>query len=86
MLMATFVIKAPDQEDDHCRRPGTLLKKRLCQRYFPVSFTKILRTPFLQNISWRLVLQKTHILHLISCIHALTMISMSWVFYYKHRV
>ena len=56
MLMATFVIKAPDQEDDHCRRPGTLLKKRLWQRYFPVSFTKFLRTPFLQNISWRLVL------------------------------
>ena len=27
-------------------RPGTLLKKRLCHRCFPVSFEKFLRTPF----------------------------------------
>ena len=27
--------------------PGTLLKKRLWQRFFSVNFAKILRTPFL---------------------------------------
>ena len=30
-------------------RPATLLKKRLCQRCFPMNFMKFLRTPFLQN-------------------------------------
>ena len=29
--------------------PGTLLKKRLWHRFFPVNFAKFLRTPFLQN-------------------------------------
>ena len=37
-------------------RPATLLKKRLWHRYFPVNFTKFLRTPFLQNSSGRLLL------------------------------
>ena len=36
-------------------RPVTLLKKRLCRRYFPVNFAKFLRKPFLQNISGRLL-------------------------------
>ena len=30
-------------------KPAILLKKRIWHRCFPVSFTKILRTPFLQN-------------------------------------
>ena len=38
-------------------RSATLLKKRLCHRCFPVNFAKFLRTPFLQNTSWRLLLQ-----------------------------
>ena len=33
-----------------------LLKKRLWHRCFPVNFIKFLRTPFLQNISGRLLL------------------------------
>ena len=37
-------------------RPATLLKKRFWHRCFPVNFTKFLRTPFLQNISRRLLL------------------------------
>ena len=28
-------------------RPGTLLKKKFWYRYFPVTFVKFLRTPFL---------------------------------------
>ena len=36
-------------------RPATLLKKRLWHRRFPVNFAEFLRTPFLQNISWRLL-------------------------------
>ena len=37
-------------------RPTTLLKRRLWHRCFPVNFVKFLRTPFLQNISGRLLL------------------------------
>ena len=37
-------------------RPATLLKKRHWYWYFPVNFAKFLRTPFLQNISGRLLL------------------------------
>ena len=36
-------------------RPATLLKKSLWHRCFPVSFMKFLKTPFLQNISGRLL-------------------------------
>ena len=36
-------------------RPATLLKKRFWHRCFPVNFAKFLRTPFLQNTSWRLL-------------------------------
>ena len=39
-------------------RPSTLLKKRLCQRDFSVDFMKFLRTPFLQNTTGRLLLNK----------------------------
>ena len=35
-----------------------LLKKRLWHRCFPVNFANFLRTPFSQNISSRLVLEK----------------------------
>ena len=37
-------------------RPGTLLKKSLWHRCFPVYFAKFRRTPFLQNTSGRLLL------------------------------
>ena len=33
------------------------IKKRLCQRCFPVNFAKFLRTPFSQNTSGRLLLK-----------------------------
>ena len=36
--------------------PGTLLKKRLWQRFFSVNFAKILRTPFLtEQLRWPLL-------------------------------
>ena len=37
--------------------PETLLKKKLKHRCFPVNFAKFLRTPFLQNMSGRLLLE-----------------------------
>ena len=37
---------------------GTLLKKRLWHRCFPVHFAKILRAPFLQNTFTRLLLKE----------------------------
>ena len=40
-------------------RPATLLKKRLWHRCFPMNFVNFLRTPFLQNISGRLLLSIT---------------------------
>ena len=52
--------------DDSLSRSSrpTLLKKRLCRRYFPVNFTKFLRTSFLQNTSsgffWLKILLSTH--------------------------
>ena len=36
--------------------PETLLKKRFWLRYFPASFAKFLRTPFLKNSPGRLLL------------------------------
>ena len=36
--------------------PATLLKKRLCHRYFPVNFAKFSRTPLLiEHIRWLLL-------------------------------
>ena len=44
----------------HLHRQGFfLLKKRLWYRCFPVNFAKFLRTPFLQNISERLLPEET---------------------------
>ena len=40
------------------REPATLLKKRLWHRYFPVNFANFLRTPFLQNTTGRLLLNR----------------------------
>ena len=39
-------------------RPVTLLKRRLWHRCFPVNFAKFSRTPFLQNTSGQLLLNK----------------------------
>ena len=36
------------------------IKKRLWHSCFPVNFAKFLRTPFLQNTSWRLPLQQDY--------------------------
>ena len=38
-------------------RPATLLKKRLWHRCFPVNFAKFLRTPFLTEHLWWLLLR-----------------------------
>ena len=38
-------------------RPATLLKKKLWHRCFPVKVVKLPRTPSLQNISGRLLLE-----------------------------
>ena len=39
-------------------RPATLLKKKLWHRRFPVNFVKFLRTPFLTEYLWWLLLIK----------------------------
>ena len=44
-------------------RPATLCKKRLWHRCFPVNFRKFLKTPFLQNTSGRLLLNKEGLLN-----------------------
>ena len=49
-------------------RHATLLKKRLWHMCFPVNFAKFLRTPFLQNISGRLLLSFEYKLFEISAI------------------
>ena len=41
-------------------RPATLLKKRLWHRCFPVNFGKFLRTPFITEHLWWLLLATTH--------------------------
>ena len=41
-------------------RPATFFKKRLWYRCFPVNFVKLLRAPFLQNTSGRLLLCFEH--------------------------
>ena len=43
--------------------PATLLKKRCWHRCFLVNFAKILRTPFLQNTSGRLLLCIEFLIH-----------------------
>ena len=43
-------------------RPANLFKKRLWHRCFHVNFTKFLKTPFLQNTSGRLLLNKVHLM------------------------
>ena len=37
--------------------PATLLKKRLWRRWFPVNFVRFLRTPFLKEHLWWLLLK-----------------------------
>ena len=41
-------------------RPATLLKKKLWYRCLPLNFVKLLRTPFFQNTSGRLLLCFEH--------------------------
>ena len=43
-------------QENTCTRPANLLKKRLSHRYFPMNFSKLLRTPFLtEHIRWLLL-------------------------------
>ena len=55
-----FLEISQNSQKNTCARdsffPATLLKKSLWYRCFPVNFAKFLRTPFLQNISGRLLL------------------------------
>ena len=53
-----FLKISQNSQEDTCARVSflTLLKKRLWQRFFPVSFAKFLRAPFLENTSGRLLL------------------------------
>ena len=44
-------------------RPGTLFKKILWHRCFPVNFAKFLRTSFLQNTCGRLLLKIVKVRH-----------------------
>ena len=46
---------SPSSQENTCARVsfGTLLKRRLWHRCFPVNLAKFLRTPFLQNTSTR---------------------------------
>ena len=43
-----------------CLRPAALLKKRLRHRCFPVNLVKFVRTPFLTEHIWWLLLYKKH--------------------------
>ena len=45
-----------------CLRPATLSKKRLWYSCFHVNFSKFLRTRFLQNSSWQLLLRLSSII------------------------
>ena len=48
--------------ENTCRRPATLLKKRLWRRCFPVNFAKFLRTLFyIEQLRWLLLLFETWI-------------------------
>ena len=47
---------------------ATLLKKRLWHRCFPLNFAKFLRTPFLLNTCWRLLL-KTSLTYQLVLLH-----------------
>ena len=42
-----------------CPKPATLLKKRLSHRCFPVNYAKFLRTPFVTEHLWWLLLSET---------------------------
>ena len=45
-----------DSQENTCARASFLIKLQALRRCFPVNFTKILRTPFLQNTSGRVPL------------------------------
>ena len=52
-----FLEISQNSQENTC---ATLFKKRLWRRCFPVNFAKFLRTPFLQNSSGRLLLNRTY--------------------------
>ena len=59
----TLLEISQDSQENTCAIVS-LLKKKLWHRCFPVSFAKFLRTPFLQNISGRLLLYFQEKLHI----------------------
>ena len=63
-----FKISQNSQENSclEAVKPATLFKKRLQHRFFSVNFAKLLRTPFSQNISGRLVLESVHPVDLVN--------------------
>ena len=50
-------------------QPATLSKRRLWHRCFPVNFVKFLRTPFSQNTSGRLLLERDSLIHKVQHFH-----------------
>ena len=64
-----FLKISPNSQESTCARvsfliklqAATLLKKRLWHSYFPVNFLKFLRTPFLTEHVWWLLLDLNHI-------------------------
>ena len=59
----TLLEISQDSQENTCAIVS-LLKKKLWHRCFPVNFAKFLRTPFLQNISGRLLLHFQEKLHI----------------------
>ena len=50
-----------NKENFNCNfKPATLLKKRLCHRWFSVNFAKFLRTRFFIEHLWLLLLKRRH--------------------------
>ena len=53
-----FYEKRCSEKFHKIQRSLFLVKKRLWHRFFPVNFARFLRTPFLQNTSGRLLLER----------------------------
>ena len=51
-----FLEISQNSQENICASVSSLLKKRLWHRYFPVNFAKFLRTPFLTEHLWWLLL------------------------------
>ena len=63
-MKKVFLKISQKSRENICARVSFLTKERLWHRCFPVRFAKFLRTPFLQNISGRLIVNETRELDL----------------------